>query len=139
MMAKVAKGKFKCPRCDRTFSMAAHLARHKNTIHAPKTARKAGKKKARPKKKVRRRRAVKQAGRVVKRPRRTAKRAGRPVRRTRRTVKRGRRSVKRVGRPRGIAGRLSLRALTLEQLGELITAARAQARRKMAELRKTLK
>ncbi len=26
-------GAFKCPRCDRSFSMAAHLARHQNTIH----------------------------------------------------------------------------------------------------------
>lgn len=29
----MAKGVFKCPKCDRTFSMAAHLARHANTIH----------------------------------------------------------------------------------------------------------
>ncbi len=29
----MAKGAFKCPKCDRTFSMAAHLARHTNTIH----------------------------------------------------------------------------------------------------------
>ena len=28
------KAKYKCSRCDRTFSMPAHLARHKNTIHA---------------------------------------------------------------------------------------------------------
>lgn len=124
-MAKAAKGKFKCPRCDRTFSMAAHLARHKNTIHASKTARKAGKKKGRPKKKVRRRRVVKRAGRAVKRARRPARRA--------------RRTVKRAGRPRGIAGQMKLRTLTLEQLGELITAARAQARRKITELQKTLK
>lgn len=30
----MAKGKYKCPQCDRTFSMAAHLARHQSTIHA---------------------------------------------------------------------------------------------------------
>lgn len=30
--------KFKCSRCDRSFSMAAHLARHMNTLHAPKGA-----------------------------------------------------------------------------------------------------
>lgn len=30
----MAKGKYRCSRCDRTFSMPAHLARHKNTIHA---------------------------------------------------------------------------------------------------------
>jgi len=27
------KAKYKCSRCDRTFSMPAHLARHRNTIH----------------------------------------------------------------------------------------------------------
>ena len=26
-------GSFKCPKCDRSFSMAAHLGRHANTIH----------------------------------------------------------------------------------------------------------
>jgi hypothetical protein len=29
-------GKFKCAACDRTFSMAAHLGRHKSTMHAAK-------------------------------------------------------------------------------------------------------
>lgn len=29
----MAKGKLRCSRCDRTFSMAAHLARHMNTMH----------------------------------------------------------------------------------------------------------
>ena len=29
----MTKGRFKCSKCDRTFSMAAHLARHENTIH----------------------------------------------------------------------------------------------------------
>lgn len=28
------KGVFKCPKCDRKFSMAAHLARHTSTIHS---------------------------------------------------------------------------------------------------------
>lgn len=36
--------KFKCPKCDRSFSMAAHLARHKNTTHATGTRKKATKK-----------------------------------------------------------------------------------------------
>ena len=40
----MAKGEFKCSKCDRTFSMAAHLARHKNTIHAAKTRKKSAKK-----------------------------------------------------------------------------------------------
>ncbi len=107
----MAKGKFKCSRCDRTFSMAAHLARHKNTIHASKAKKKAAKKKARGKKKARKRRIVKRA----------------------------RRTGKRVGRPRGIASRLGLQGLTLEQLGQLITAARSEARRKMAEVAKSLR
>lgn len=29
----MAKGSFKCPSCDRTFSMAAHLVRHQNASH----------------------------------------------------------------------------------------------------------
>lgn len=57
----MARKKFECSRCDRRFSMAAHLARHVNAIHK-KTTRKAAKKSrtrrvGRPKltKKVRRR------------------------------------------------------------------------------------
>ena len=42
----MAKRKFKCPRCDRRFSMAAHLARHVNTIHRRKAKKKALKKRA---------------------------------------------------------------------------------------------
>ncbi len=38
--------RFKCAKCDRKFSMAAHLARHMNTLHASKKA-KATKKKGR--------------------------------------------------------------------------------------------
>ena len=30
----MAKRRLKCPKCDRTFSMAAHLARHTSTAHA---------------------------------------------------------------------------------------------------------
>ncbi len=39
-------GSFKCTKCDRSFSMAAHLARHQNTIHSRGGAkkRKAGRK-----------------------------------------------------------------------------------------------
>ncbi len=40
------KKKFRCSRCKRTFSMAAPLARHKNTTHAS-PGKKAAKKKAR--------------------------------------------------------------------------------------------
>ena len=41
----MAEGKFKCSKCDRSFSMAAHLGRHISTIHAAKTSKKTGKKK----------------------------------------------------------------------------------------------
>ena len=41
----MARKKFKCSKCDRRFSMAAHLARHANTMHKT-TARKSAKKKA---------------------------------------------------------------------------------------------
>ncbi len=33
---------FKCPKCDRRFSMAAHVGRHLKTIHASKTGKKSG-------------------------------------------------------------------------------------------------
>ncbi len=39
--------KFRCSRCKRSFSMAAHLARHKNAMHGKKSGRKAAKKKTR--------------------------------------------------------------------------------------------
>ena len=32
----MATGKFKCPKCDRSFGMAAHLARHMNALHGRK-------------------------------------------------------------------------------------------------------
>jgi uncharacterized C2H2 Zn-finger protein len=44
-MAKATARKFKCPKCGRTFSMAAHLARHQNTMHAAKGKKKTVKKK----------------------------------------------------------------------------------------------
>ena len=100
-MAKAAK--LKCPKCDRTFSMPAHLARHKNAAHASKARKKAAKKKA-----------------------------------LRKKARRGR-TAKRAGRPKGIAARLGLQNLTIEELGQLITAARAEARQKMAALQKALK
>ncbi|MCH7813197.1 MAG: C2H2-type zinc finger protein [Planctomycetes bacterium] len=46
----MAEGKFKCSKCDRSFSMAAHLARHTSTIHQVKTSKKLGKKKTRKRK-----------------------------------------------------------------------------------------
>lgn len=93
--------KFKCSKCDRSFSMAAHLARHMGTLHASPKAR-----------------AAKAATAKVKKRRTT----------------RGR-SAKRVGRPTGLVSRLGLRDMTLEQLQNLIAAAREQGQRKLGELR----
>lgn len=42
----MAKSSFKCTKCSRSFSMPAHLARHMNTIHARKAAKKVLKAKA---------------------------------------------------------------------------------------------
>ena len=49
------------------------------------------------------------------------------------------RKVRRGGRPKGIAARLGLGSMSLEQLTELIAAARSAARRKLAELQKAVK
>ena len=86
----MAKTKLKCPKCDRTFGMAAHLARHLSAGHGRK-------------KTVKKKVAKKRAG---------AKRVRR-------------RKAKAVGRPKGAAARLGLRNMSLEQLTELITAAKA--------------
>ncbi|MHC4065769.1 MAG: HTH domain-containing protein [Planctomycetota bacterium] len=73
----MAKGKFKCSKCDRTFAMAAHLARHVSTTHAAKGRKKTAKKKAR------RRKAKRRVGRPkgVKKKVRRAKAARRAARR----------------------------------------------------------
>ena len=86
------KKKFKCSRCDRSFSMAGHLGRHMSTIHA--------------------------SGRA-----KAAKKGGR-----------GRRGKAKVGRPRGIASRLGLRTMTLDQLRQVMEAAREEGRQRIAEL-----
>jgi hypothetical protein len=66
--------KFKCPKCDRSFSMPAHLARHLNTIHGKKKGKKKVARKKRPKAKAKRK---------VRRPKRAAKKkVGRPRGRT---------------------------------------------------------
>jgi uncharacterized C2H2 Zn-finger protein len=103
----MAKSKFKCPRCDRTFTMKAHLARHLSATHGAK------KKKA---------------------AKKTAKRGKK--RKAKARFKR--RGVTRLGRPKGIASQVGLRSLTLEQLGELVTAARAEARHRLAALKKAM-
>ncbi len=90
---------FKCPKCDRSFSMAGHLGRHMSATHGAKKRKKAAKK---------------------------AKR---------RSV---RRKKKRAGRPKGVASRLGLGSMSLEQLSEVIDAARAEARRKLAALEEAI-
>ena len=102
----MAKKSFKCSKCDRSFSMAAHLARHMSTHASPK-------KKAAAKKKRKAKRA-KKAKRVKK-------------------VK-----VRRLGRPKGVAARLGLRHMGLDQLMDVIAAARVEAHRKLADLQASL-
>ena len=61
----MAKAAFKCPKCDRSFSMKAHLARHTNTIHAsPKRRKAAAKKRARRAKLAGKKRVVKRKAQV---------------------------------------------------------------------------
>jgi len=118
----MAKGDFKCSKCGRSFSMAAHLARHMSTIHASPQQRAAAKRK----------RAT------AKRKRSVAKK--RPVGRPKKRVKRARGTGARaVGRRSGAVARLGLSNLTLEQLCEVIEAAQVEARRKMATISKALK
>jgi uncharacterized C2H2 Zn-finger protein len=50
-----------------------------------------------------------------------------------------RRRAARMGRPTAIASRFGLRTLSLEELGGVILAARAEGRRRVAELQKALK
>ena len=118
----MAKGDFTCSKCGRSFGMAAHLARHMSTIHASPQKRAAAKRKRAAAKR-------KKAG--------TRKRAvGRPKKK----VKKVRRAKGRtLGRPTGVVARLGLRSLALEQLCEVIEAAQAEARRKMADIQKALK
>ncbi len=61
--------------------------------------------------------------------RKTAKKA------KRRTV---RRKKKRAGRPKGVASRLGLGSMSLEELTQVIDAARAEARRKLAALEEAI-
>ncbi len=90
---------FKCPKCDRSFSMAGHLGRHMSASHGRKKRKKAAKKAK--KRSVRRRK-------------------------------------KRAGRPKGVASRLGLGNMTLEQLSQVIDVARAEARRKLVALEEAI-
>lgn len=131
----MAKGNFRCEKCDRDFSMAAHLARHNSTIHGLKKKKKVKKKAARrgrpPKKKAARRGRPpkKKVARRGRPPKKKAARRGRPPKR---------RAGSRVGRPRGVAGRLHLNSLTLDQLSELLVAAKELALRKLDDLKASL-
>ncbi len=59
------------------------------------------------------------------RPKKAAKRAGR--------------KGKRGGRPRGVVGRLGLRGMSLDQLVEVIAAAKQQAAGRLAELQEAIR
>ena len=89
------KKSFKCSKCDRSFKMAGHLARHMTATHGTKKKTKTAKK---------------------------AQRRGK-----KRTMKKG-------GRPQGAASRLGLKTKSLEQLTQLIDAARHEARSRLAEI-----
>ena len=89
------KKTFKCKKCDRSFKMAGHLARHLSATHGAKKKRKTTKK---------------------------AKR--RPMKRT----------AKKLGRPKGAASRLGLKSMSLEQLTQLLDAARVEARSRLADI-----
>jgi hypothetical protein len=95
--------KFKCSKCDRKFSMPAHLARHMSASHGVKKKRSSAKK---------------------------AKRRGRPPGRRTGKAARGRR-----GRPSSLGARLGLRNMNLDQLIEVIDAARGEAHRKIEAFR----
>ena len=102
------KKSFKCSKCPRSFSMAAHLARHMNSTHASPQKKGAAKRK----------RKAKRRGKVTKAKRVMARRAG---------------------RPKGVSARTGLRGMSLDQLMELIAAARVEAGRKIAVIKKSLK
>ena len=51
----------------------------------------------------------------------------------------GARKARRMGRPSGVAGRLGLRSMSLEQLMEVIAAAKREAGRRIAEFRKVMR
>ncbi len=90
------KKSFKCSKCDRSFKMAGHLARHLSATHGKKTKKETTAKKA--------------------------KRRGK------------KRTMKKAGRPKGSTSRLGLKTMTLEQLTQLIGAARGEARSRLAEI-----
>lgn len=101
----MAQTLYKCTKCDRSFKMAAHLGRHMSTMHGS-GAKKTTKKKTKTAKTQ------------------SIRKAGRPKTR----------QMKKTYRPTGAAARLGLRNMGLDQLAQLIEAAREEARHKLAEL-----
>ena len=91
------KKTFKCSKCDRSFKMAGHLARHQSATHGKKTKKKTT----------------------------TAKKAKRRGKK---------RTMKRAGRPKGSTSRFGLKTMNLDQLMQLIDAARGEARGRLAEI-----
>ena len=126
----MAKKTLKCPKCDRMFSMQAHLARHVSAAHSKKK-KKAKKKTAKRRKKTAAKRKKKKAAKRAKKTvvRRKKKQPGRK-KRTSSSKKR----KKKVGRPRGSGGRRGLKKLSLEALTNLIGAARKEAKSRLKEL-----
>ena len=107
----MAQGTYKCSQCSRTFSMAGHLGRHMSAIHGVSKPKPAPKAKA------------KRKGKALGRPKGSGK-----------GKKKGA-SQGGLGRPSGLSTRLGLRSMSLDQLSELITEARAEARRKLAAMK----
>lgn len=105
----------KCPKCDRTFSMAGHLAWHMQSAHGRKKKKAAAKTSKR---------------RSMKKERKKAKKA------MRRGVSRKKHKV-RLGRPKGSGG-LKLKNMTLEELMQFIEAATTEARGRLASLKASL-
>lgn len=111
----MATDRLKCPECDRTFGMAAHLARHLSAGHDKKTATQ--------------QKTAKRVGRKASR-KAGARGPGRPKGSGRKKV-----AAKALGRPRGAAARLGLKDMSFEQLNSVILAARAEAYRRIEEYR----
>lgn len=93
----------RCPKCDRTFGLPGHLARHLSATHGVKS----------------RRAKKKKSGRGPGRP---------PGSKNKRVAAAGR------GRPSAMVSRLGLRDMSIDQLADVIDAARDEARRKLATL-----
>lgn len=104
--------KFKCPKCSRTFGMAAHLGRHMLSHASP------------------------QAKAAAKRKRAAAKK--RTVKKGTTTKKRVIKKAK-IGHPKAVISKAGLRGMSIDALTQLIADARGELRNRIAVLAKTLK